>query len=297
METKTLHPVRPEETVDNTAQVSKTQSSVEQQKNKIAQSNSIDAVESNSGSQKSAVKNSEATDNTNHSTPDILTDDTPQIFAWLEEVNQNPRQLKEFLDSLDTRIELIEEIQSKQSEKSKRVPGIDRRIETLDLFDVQLETGERYLSELNKIKLQTELTNLKEKRFQVWQKFVKVCGSEKKALKYEGLRAKAKSQLYHKTASYFIKQKILKIFNTIIVKDKSALVEVRTLADNTSVDGIKKFNEELRNLLEVHDDDLVIQCSHHKREYYYQIFRLTIMKWNPESDIQINEIVEPDESK
>lgn len=297
METKTLHPVRPEETVDNTAQVSKTQSSVEQQKNKIPQSNSIAAEESNSGSQKSAVKNSEEAANTKQSVPDILTDDTPKIFGWLEEVNQNPRQLKEFLDTLDTRVELIDDILSKQSEKSKRVPGIDRRIETLDLFDVQLETGERYLSELNKIKLQTELTNLKEKRFQVWQKFVKVCGSEKKALRYEGLRAKAKSQLYHRTAGYFIKQKIIKIFNSIIEKDKTALVEVRNLAENTSVDGTKGFNERLRDLLEIHDEDLVIQCSHHKREYYYQIFRLTILKWNPESDIQINEIVEPDESK
>jgi hypothetical protein len=298
METKNLQPAKPEETVNNTAQDSKTQSSAEEQKNNIPQITEKAAEENNSGSQKNSGKNpTKPSEKTNLAKPDILADDTAQIFAWLEGVNQNPRQLKDFLDTLDTRIELIDDVLSKQSEKSKRIPGIDRRIETLDLFDVQLETGERYLSELNKIKLQTELTNLKEKRFQVWQKFVKVCDSEKKALKYKNLRAKAKSQLYHKTAGYFIKQKILKILNTIIEKDKTALVEVKGLAEDTSEDGIKRFNEGLRDLLEVHDDDLAIQCSHHKREYYYQIFRLTILKWNPESDIQITEIVEPDESK
>ncbi len=230
METINLKQAKPEETVNNTAQVSNQQTSAPEQKNNNPQSTKNAAEDNKPVSKQEQGKTSgKATEQTGMATPDILTDNTPQIFAWLEEVNQNPRQLKDFLDTLDTRIELIEEIQSKQSEKSKRVPGIDRRIETLDLFDVQLETGERYLSELNKIKLQTELTNLKEKRFQVWQKFVKVCGSEKKALKYEGLRAKAKSQFYHKTASYFIKQKILKIFNIIIEKDKTALVEVRNL--------------------------------------------------------------------
>ncbi len=272
-----------------------TQSSAQVQKNNPQSNNN--AEENKPVSKQEQLKNSEKTDKAKLPTPDILADDTSKIFVWMDEVNRTPRQLKDSLDTLDTRIELIDGIISEQSEKSKRISGIDKRIETLDLFDLQLETGEKHLSELKKIKLTTELTNLKEKRFLVWQKFVKVCGSEKKALKYEGLRAKAKSQLYHKTASYFIKHKILKILNTIIEKNKAALIELKTLTENTSVDGIKAFNEGLRDLLETYDDELVILCSHHKREYYFQIFRLVILNWNPESDIQITEIIEPDESK
>jgi hypothetical protein len=297
MENKNLQETKPKETVNNTAQVSNQQPSAPEQKNNNPQRTKNAAEENKPVSRDERSQNSEKTDKTKLPTLDIIADDTAQIFVWLDEVNQNPKQLKDFLDTLDTRVELIDSILSEQSEKSKRIPGIDRRIETLDLFDAQLEIGEKYLSELNKIKLTTERTNLKEKRFLVWQKFVKVCGSEKKALQYEGLRAKAKSKLYHSKSSYFIKQRILKILNTIIEKDKTALVEVKNLADSTSEEGIKSFNEVLKDLLEVHDDDLVILCSHHKREYYYQILRFTILKWNPETDIQITEIVEPDESE
>jgi len=56
MDTKILQPAKPEETVNNTAQVSKTQSSVEQQKNKIPQSNSIAAEENKSVSKKEQNK-------------------------------------------------------------------------------------------------------------------------------------------------------------------------------------------------------------------------------------------------
>jgi hypothetical protein len=299
METKNLKQTNPEETVNNTAQVSNQQPSAPEQKNNNNPRSTKNAAEESKtiSRQEQAKTSGKSTEQTSMATPDIVADDTAQIFVWLENANQTPRQLKDFLDTLDTKIELIDGILSEQSEKSKRIPGIDRRIETLELFDVQLEIGEKYLSALNKIKLQTELTNLKEKRFLVWQKFVKIFGSERKVLQYERLRAKAKSKLFHSKSSYFVKQRILKIFNTILKDDKSGLEEVKNLANNSSDTGIKLFNERMRYLLDVHDEDLVILCSHHKREYYYQILRLTILKWNPETDIQITEIVEPDESE
>ena len=295
METKNLKQANPEETVNNTAQDSKTQPSAKEQKND-PQSNTI-AEESKPVSKQELGKNfGKQSEQANLITPDILTDDTAQIFVWLENANQTPRQLKALLDTVDTKIELIEDILSKQSKQAQRVPGIDKRIETLELYGEQVETSDRYLSELNKIKLQTELTNLNEKRFQVWQKFVKACGSEKKALKYQNLRAKAKSSYYHSKSSYFVKQRILKILNTILKSDKSGLEEVKNLADNSSDDSIKLFNERMRDLLDVYDEDLVILCSHFLREFYFNIMRLTLVKWNPEADLEITELADPNES-
>ena len=295
METKNLKQANPEETVNNTAQVSNQQPSAPEQKN-IPQSNNT-AEENKPVSKKEQGKTSgKATEQTNLAIPDILTDDTAQIFVWLENANQTPRQLKALLDTVDTKIELIEDILSKQSKQAQRVPGIDRRIETLDLYGEQIDTSDRYLSELNKIKLQTELTNLNEKRFQVWQKFVKACGSEKKALKYQNLRAKAKSSFYHSKSSYFVKQRILKILNAILKDDKSGLEEVKNLADNSSDTGIKLFNERMRDLLEVYDEDLVILCSHFLGEYYFNVMRLTLVKWNPGTDLEITGLADPNES-
>ena len=295
METKNLKQTKPEDTVTNTAKVSHQQLSAQEQKNNPQSNNASE--ESKTVSEKEQSKTSgKAIEQTNLAIPDILTDDTAQIFVWLENSNQTPRQLKALLDTVDTKIELIEDILSKQSKQAQRVPGIDKRIETLELYGEQVETSDRYLSELNKIKLQTELTNLNEKRFQVWQKFVKACGSEKKALKYQNLRAKAKSSFYHSKSSYFVKQRILKILNTILKDDKSGLEEVKNLADNSSDDSIKLFNEKMRDLLDVYDEDLVILCSHFLREFYFNIMRLTLMKWNPETDLEITELADPNES-
>ncbi len=295
MDTKDLKQVNPDQNVVSTVQDSKTQPSAKEQKN-TPQSN-IAAEESKPVSKEEQSKISgKVLEQTKTTTPDILADDTAKIFVWLENANQTPRQLKTLLDTLDTKIELIEDILSKQSKQAQRVPGIDRRIETLDLSREQVETGDRYLSELNKIKLQTELTNLNEKRFQVWQKFVKTCGSEKKALKYQNLRAKAKSSYYHSRSSYFVKQRILKILNTILKEDKSGLEQVKNLADDSSDNGIKMFNESMRDLLDEYDEDLVILCSHFLREFYFNIMRLTLVKWNPETELEITELADPNES-
>ncbi len=295
METKNLQLAKPEEAVNNAVQVSKQHPSALEQKNNPQ--SAIASEESKPVSKQEQSKISgEALEQTKTITPDILADDTTQIFVWLENVNQTPRQLKALLDTLDTKIELIEDILSKQSKLAQRVPGIDKRIETLDLSREQVETSDRYLSELNKIKLQTELTNLNEKRFQVWQKFVKTCGSEKKALKYQNLRAKAKSSYYHSKSSYFVKQRILKILNTILKEDKSSLEEVKNMANDSSDDSIKTFNERMRDLLDKYDEDLVILCSHFLREFYFNIMRLTLVKWNPETELEITELADPNES-
>ena len=163
----------------------------------------------------------------------------------------------------------------------------------MDLYDTELEVGEKYLSELNKIKLNTEIANLKEKRYQVWRKFVSVCGSEKKALQYDNLRAKAKSERYHKKTSFFIKSRMLKILNTIIKDKKQSLVDIKKLAENTSEEGVKEFNKSMRDLLDVYDEDLVILTSHKNREKYYMIMQLTINKWDLDNETEIGELALP----
>lgn len=228
---------------------SKSQPSAEQQKNNNPQSKNA------TGENKPVIQpgknvNSESLpEKINLSATELITGDKENVTKWIENPELGYRQLKGAVDLLDSAIELREDIFSEEKSKSKRIPSLDRRIETLDLFDNQIETGDRYLSDINKIKLQTELTNLREKRFLVWQKFVMACGSEKKALQYQHLRSKAKSKLYHSKSSYFIRQRILKILNTIIGNDKAALIEVKKLADHTSDDGIKMFNESMRELL------------------------------------------------
>lgn len=296
METKNTQESKPVVIDNTTSEVSNRQLSANEQKNNIPQNNRTQSEESKTVSNKETKDSTEiSSPQTSQKDPDILKDDTAQIFAWLEKVNQTPRQLKGILDTLDTRIELIDEVLKQESKQVQNIPSVDKRIETLDLFDEQLETSDRYLSKLNKIKLNTELTNLREKRFQVWKKFVKACGSEAKALKYDNLRAKAKSSYYHSKSSYFVKQRILKILNSIIKKEKQSLDNLHLFADNPSDDGVKLFNEKLRDLLDIYDDDLVILCSHFNREFYFKTMRLTILKWNPQTDLEITELVVPDE--
>jgi hypothetical protein len=286
--------LKPEETVNNTAQVSKQQASAEGQKTN-PQNNSV-AEESKTVSEQEKSKNSvKPLEPTNLATPDIFIDENASIFTWLENATQTPRQLKNFLDKLDSKIELVEDILSKQSKQAQRVPSIDKRIETMDLFDGQEETDERRLLELNKIKLQTERTNLLEKRFKVWQKFVATCGSERQALKYQSLRAKAKSSYYHSKSSYFVKQRILKILNVILKTDKSGLVEVKNVAANLSDDNKKLFIEKMRDLVSSYDEDCVILCSHINRDYYFNCMQATLLNWIPETDLEIVELVEPNE--
>ena len=288
---------KPDDGSKTVEQDSKTQSSAEKQKNNIPQgTRSADEASNKPASQQEQDKSSEIlSEQTTRSIPDILGANVAQIFGWLEAANHTPRQLKTVIDTLDIRIELIEKILSDQSEKTKRIPGVDRRIETLELYDSQVETGDRYLSELGKIKLQTELTNLREKRYKVWQKFVKVCGSEKKALQYQNLRAKAQSELYHNKSGYFVKQRILKILNTIAHSNqKPSLIDLKQLADHSSDEEVKKFNEGMRDLLDEFDEELVILCSHKFREKYYRTIRLTLLQWNPESDSEIEELSNAD---
>ena len=289
----------PNEAVNKAAQDSKTQPSAEEQKNNIPQRTKNAAEENKPVSKQGQSTGSDSSsENIELSATEILTADELKITMWLEESTPKPRQLKGALNILDTGIELREEILSKQSEQAKRIPGVDKRIETLDFFDSEMAVGDRHLSELNKIKLQTELTNLREKRHLVWQKFVRVCGSDKKALQYNALRAKAKSSYYHSKASYFVKQRILKILNTIIKSDqKPELVKVKQLADHSSGDGLKQFNAGMRDLLDVFDEDLVILCSHYNRELYYKIIRLTLLQWVPESDPEIEKLVIPNDSE
>jgi hypothetical protein len=259
-------------------QVSKTEASADEQKD-----------------DKAAVSAKSVPDLPDQPTPDILTTDVAEIFEWMEKKRDKPNRLKKFLDQLDTRIDLINDILSKENAKAKRVPSVDKRIETMELYDTQLEVGEKYLSELNKIKLSTELANLKEKRYQVWKKFVSVYGSEKKDLQSKNLKSKAKSEYYHNKTSYFVKSRILKILNTIIKEEKQSLVDIKKLAENTSEEGVKEFNKSMRDLLDVYDEDLVILTSHKNREKYYMIMQLTINKWDPEADNEIEELVLPEE--
>lgn len=295
MKKTNFQPTKPDENATNASQDSKTQPSAEEQKNKNLQDNNISEESRTVSTKETGEKPNKSAEKTDLVKPDILVDDTAQIFVWLEDANQTPRQLKNLLETVDTKIELLEDIQSKQSKQAKRIPGIDKRIETMDLYDEQVGTGDRYLSELNNIKLQTELTNLNEKRFQVWQKFVKTCGSEKKALKYQSLRAKATSKLYHSKSSYFIKKRILKIFNSVIERNKSTLIEVKKLAEDTTDAGVKLFNERMRDLLYEYDEENVVLFLHVNRDLYFSIMRLTLLKWDSENDLEITELVVPNE--
>ena len=76
----------------------------------------------------------------------------------------------------------------------------------------------------------------------------------------------------------------MEVLNSIIDNDKAALVEVKNLADATSDEGIKLFNEKVRELLHKYDEKLVVRCSYYNREQYHRIIRLTLQKWNSEAE-------------
>ena len=107
-------------------QVSKTESSADEQKENVAANSELAA-----GSAKSVP------DLPDQPAPDVLSMDVAEIFQWMEEKSKTPNQLKKTLDQLDTRIDLINNILTEQNAKARRIPGVDKRIETMELYDTR----------------------------------------------------------------------------------------------------------------------------------------------------------------
>ena len=224
--------------------------------------------------------------------------DVAQIFQVMQNIWKKPEELSNQRQNVNVRKDLVVETIKNLRAANKPIPTVDKRISTLGTTAPIVTPDERKLNELKIIALENEEVNLLEKDDILWKQFVRVCGSEKRALKHDKLLSQAKSKRYHGDAGYYIKQTIKSVLNDIIKSDqKPALVELKQQADHSSGEGLKKFNEGMRDLLDAFDDHLVIRCSHYNRELYYKIIRLTIIKWNPEADSEIDELVVPDESK
>lgn len=209
--------------------------------------------------------------------------DSENIFEWLESSYREPKAIKTKIDEINTKIEAFQAVAKQCKNQIKKMPAIDKRINSLDLEQNTLDSEERSLLELRILEIGTEIVNLKEKREILRARFKRVCKSEKASLNSKFLRAKASSKLYHTKSSYFIKQKMLQILNEIIEKDKTALIEAKKNAESVEDSAEMEFNDIMRKLLEEYDEDLVILCSHHKRDEYFKTLKSTLLQWNPDN--------------
>ena len=101
---------KPEETVNNTAQDSKTQPSAEEQKNNTPQSNTA-AEENKPVSQQGQNANSEVSvEKTELSATELITGDKDKVKVWLENPVLGSRQLKSAYDLTCSAIEVREDI-------------------------------------------------------------------------------------------------------------------------------------------------------------------------------------------
>jgi len=284
METKNLKKTNPEETVNNTAQDSQPQPSAPEQKTN-PQSNSA-AVESKIVAQKQLKPDS----------LDASEMDEAQLMQAMQNMWKKPEDLSKQKENIKVRVDLARDTANKLRAANKRIPSLDKRIYSVPTTAPSIATDERMLNELKIISLEKEVVNLLEKDDIISKQFIRACGSEKAALQFEKLLSQAKSKRYHRNASYFIKQMILEVLNKIIKEDKTGIVEAKKLANDTTDQGIKLFNSKMRDLIELFDEKLVVRCGHYNRELYYEIMRVTLIKWDPEVDLQIEELGVPNES-
>ena len=278
---KNLKRAKPEDTVNNAAQDSKIQPAVKEQKNN-PQSNTT-AEESKIVAQQQSKSDS----------LDASQMDEAQIIQAMQSDWKKPEDLSKQRENIKVKINLVLEIISNLRSANKPIPSLDKRIYSIPTNAPSIATDERMLNELKILSLEKEVVNLREKDDIIWQQFVRSCGSEKSALQYEKLLSQAKSKRYHRSSNYFIKKMIMELLNKIIQEDKTGIVEVKKLADDMSDEGVKRFNEKMRDLIEVFDEKLVVRCGHYNRDLYYSIMRLTLVSWDPEKVMEITELEEP----
>ena len=276
-----------EVTKNKETQDSKTQPSTEERQNNIPQKNKVQSEESE-------PIEPEAVNNSSQNASEMS---MAQIMDKLKDDWKDPETLSKQRENIGIKIEQVGVAINKLRDANKRISSLDKRIKTIESPESSVSSDERKLNELKIISLQTELVNLREKNEVLWERFVASFDSEKAALQFERLRSQARSKRYHRTAGYFIKKMILEVLNRIIEQDKAAIVEVKKLADATSDEGVKLFNEKVRELLYKYDDNLVIRCSYYNKEKYHSILRLTLKRWDPAAEAVINELVVPAESE
>jgi hypothetical protein len=274
---------KPVEIASNAAQDSQTQPSAQVQKN-IPQSNTTE--ESKIVAQQQLKPDS----------LDVSEMDEAQLMQAMQNMWKKPEDLSKQRENIKVKIDLARDTTNKLRAANKRIPSLDKRIYSVPTTAPSIATDERMLNELKIISLEKEVVNLLEKDDIISKQFIRACGSEKAALQFEKLLSQAKSKRYHRNTSYFIKQMILEVLNKIIKEDKTGIVEAKKLANDTTDQGIKLFNSKMRDLIELFDEKLVVRCGHYNRELYYEIMRVTLIKWDPEVDLQIEELGVPNES-
>jgi hypothetical protein len=72
---------------------------------------------------------------------------------------------------------------------------------------------------------------------------------------------------------------------------------LKSFASNFSEAGIKTFNDKMKELLFVYDEDLVGLCSYVNKELYYKLMQLSISKWESDTEAEIAELSIPVEQE
>jgi hypothetical protein len=271
---------------NSAAQDSKTQPSADEQKKNIPQS-------TNAAGENKPIN----LDQVENETQDASQMDEAQIIQAMQNLWKKPEELSKQRENIKVKMHLATETIIKLRAANKLIPALDKRIYSVPTTTPIISTDVRKLNELKIIGVEKERVNLREKDRILLEQFVRAVGSDKAALQYEKMLSQAKSKSYHRGAGYFIKKMILQVLNKIIKNAKNELVDVKKLAEDLTNDGVKLFNGKMRDLLEEFDEKLVIRCSHYNRGFYYQIIRMTLSKWNPETESEITELIVPDDSE
>jgi hypothetical protein len=159
------------------------------------------------------------------------------------------------------------------------------------------DSDERKLLKTQKNFLDWDLILQRERVDRLQEEFTRLCGNERKALKYRKLQSKAESKKYVRENKTFLLSKAKKILDDSLHIYKNSYLDLKTKAQNDTEEGVGIFNASLRELFFMVDEEGAILCSGiASKTKIYAAVRVALLVWDAETEA-IPDLVWPIDEK
>ena len=120
----------------------------------------------------------------------------------------------------------------------------------------------------------------------------RLTGTSIRYIKKRKLYNKSQSRRYVRNNSHLIRHMLVQFLNQSIDSEhKAELIDLKLKASDTSDEGTQQYTDSLRELTYKVNPKTAIMCSGVAKKDSYESIRLTLLKWDPKVEQQIDELV------
>jgi hypothetical protein len=272
------------------SKMEQTQKTTAEANNKLQEQNSkvnLDSKE-NTDPKTSSTQNSETTSNSEQVGPDI---DVKTLF---ELSIKNADTIKLVRKELDEYYDKKRELKDQLKVIKKSIAPVSRtkqKIRVIEL-DEKPERAERKELRAKKEEIEEQLFLINDHIEDKEAELSRLTGTSIQYIKKRKLYNKSQSRRYVRNNSHLIRHKLIRFLNQCTDSEhKTELMDLKLKASDTSDEGIQQFSESLRELMDKVNAETAIMCSGVAKKDSYESIRLTLLKWDPEVETQIDELV------